>query len=259
MLGNKIRFSCFSGTGNTLLVVKEMTGVFEEAGISVTITGIDSHSSLSIDPGTTLGLAFPVAFQSTYPFIWKFIHNLPESNSTPVFMVDTMMCFSGAIVGPLRKVLQKKGYACIGAKEIIMPYNFLRKRINPKKDRKIIERGLIKARIFAESLLRSTARWGRLPFVSDALYAACGNRFILGAFMRSISRKLTFDRNKCTKCGLCVKLCPVNNISMDDAPCFGSSCELCMRCLSFCPTQAITIPGKELTQYRAVKANEIAV
>ena len=39
MLGNEVHFACFSGTGNTHLVTKEMITVFEENGISVTLFG----------------------------------------------------------------------------------------------------------------------------------------------------------------------------------------------------------------------------
>ena len=39
-------------------------------------------------------------------------------------MVDTLGGFSGGIVGPLRRLLTRKGYAPLGAREIRMPMNF---------------------------------------------------------------------------------------------------------------------------------------
>ncbi|WP_242993494.1 hypothetical protein [Lachnotalea glycerini] len=69
-----------------------------------------------------------------------------RTEKTPVFMVDTMMAFSGAIVGPLKKVLTEKGYNCIGACEIVMPNNWLPKQINEEENEKKINNGLRKAR-----------------------------------------------------------------------------------------------------------------
>ncbi|MEN4018745.1 MAG: hypothetical protein PQ975_05825 [Methanobacterium sp.] len=59
------------------------------------------------------------------------------------------------------------------------------------------------------------------------------------------------------KCGMCVKLCPVDNIRMEKGkyPENLMHCQYCLRCTSFCPKQAIPckINYKGKT-YRAVKA-----
>ena len=65
------------------------------------------------------------------------------------------------------------------------------------------------------------------------------------------------DKARCTKCKLCVKLCPRNNISMKEYPERRDSCEVCMRCICFCPVKAVFIPGKRSKQYQAVKAEEL--
>jgi len=70
-------------------------------------------------------------------------------------------------------------------------------------------------------------------------------------------RRIIVNKDKCLKCGLCSRLCPVNNIEMKEYPVWHDSCEVCMRCLSFCPVNAVLIPGKEFKQYRAVKAKEL--
>lgn len=77
---------------------------------------------------------------------WVIFVVFPRTEKTPVFMVDTMMAFSGAIVGPLKKVLIEKGYNCIGACEIVMPNNWLPKQINEEENEKKINNGLRKAR-----------------------------------------------------------------------------------------------------------------
>ena len=257
MTENIIHFYYHSGTGNTLLIVKEMTRIFIDKGIHVKLYRIEDTNPNQIDPTTPLGLAFPVAFQSTFPFVWDFLNALPKAKGTPVFFVDTLMAFSGAIVGPLKKVLTEKGYDCIGSCEIVMPNNWLPKRIKTEENGEKIQKGLEKAKKYAENLIEGNTTWKRIPFLSAGLYHLCCNKFIMEKINLAEGRTITIDRIKCVSCGLCAKLCPANNITMYKYPEWNNSCQLCMRCLSFCPTNAVIIPGKTFQQYRAVKAGEL--
>ncbi|MFA6848949.1 MAG: EFR1 family ferrodoxin [Selenomonadaceae bacterium] len=257
MLGTHINFYYYSGTGNTLLIVKEMIKTFSVKGIQVTFHKIEDTDPKAIDTTTPLGIAFPVAFQSTLPFVWNFLQALPKAKKTPVFMIDTMMAFSGAIVGPLKKILTEKGYNCIGACEIVMPNNWFPKQLKAEENGKKINNGIRKAREYAGNLIEGTTYWGRIPFLSKGLYYLCCNNFVMQRINLAEGRKIIVDEKKCIKCGLCSKLCPVNNINMKEYPEWHDSCELCMRCLSFCPVNAVIIPGKKFKPYRAVKAKEL--
>ena len=45
---------------------------------------------------------------------------------------------------------------------------------------------------------------------------------------------------QCIHCGKCVKLCPLNNITLKDGrPLWGNQCTHCMACIGNCPTRAI--------------------
>lgn len=257
MLGKRVNFFYYSGTGNTLLVVEEMLKVFSSTGIEVSLYRIEDTDPRTIDATVPIGLAFPVAFQSTFPFIWKFLKALPKTKGTPIFMVDTMMAFSGAIVGPLKKVMTAKGYNCIGACEIKMPSNWFPKKSDEDLNKKTIENGLEIAKKYAQELIDGKSLWSRIPFLSDALYNICCNNFIMQKVNLAAGRKITVDKEKCMRCGLCAKLCPVHNIEMKDYPQWHNSCEICMRCLSFCPSNAVVIPKNKFQQYRAVKSNKL--
>lgn len=121
MIKAPVDFYYFSGTGNTLLVVKKIKEVMMEAGLEVKLYKIENSRPEEINHEHTLGIAFPVAGLSTYPFVWDFIESMPPANGTEIFMVDTLAGYSGRLIGPLRKKFGKKGYRPIGAREIIMP------------------------------------------------------------------------------------------------------------------------------------------
>ncbi|BDZ71085.1 EFR1 family ferrodoxin [Methanobacterium petrolearium] len=260
MVKGVIDFYYFSGTGNTLLVVQKMRDVFTLEGIRVNLHKIEESNPEDINLNHTVGLGFPIAEMSTYNFVWNFIKALPKTTlSTEIFMVDTLAGFSGGIVGPLREILKNKGYIPCGAKEIVMPPNifFIQDAGACKKK---VEEGIQKAEKYAQDIVNGKSQWGRVPVLSDAMYYA--SRASLKLTESNINQKflrLETDEEECRKCGICYRLCPVNNIEMEEGeyPQHGFNCEYCLRCTSFCPRGAIPCPvnykGKT---YQAVKAKE---
>ena len=237
---NTIDFYYFSGTGNTLLVVRRMADVFNKNNIQAKLLRIESSNPRAINKDNVIGLAFPVAGQSTYPFIWDFIYALPPAAGTKIFMVDTLAGFSGGIVGPLKKILNSKGYETLGAEEIIMPANLFY-IYSDKTSARLVAKGLKTAEKYANQIMSGTSRWGRIPFFSDLvffLYWHVVRRLWLSRWNQNKFR-LKADEGKCTKCGICARLCPVKNITMRDFPAFGTKCNYCIRCMSWCPARAI--------------------
>lgn len=53
-----IDFYYFSGTGNTLLMVKKMKETFERNGVYVTLYPLEKSDPKKINPDHTIGLAF---------------------------------------------------------------------------------------------------------------------------------------------------------------------------------------------------------
>lgn len=249
----------FSGTGNTLLVAKKMIETFQENGIDVEIHKIEDSNPSLIDLEHIIGIAFPVAIFSTYPFVWNFIRSLPTAKGTEIFMVDTLGGFSGGIVGPLREIVKKKGYNPIGAKEIQMPTNifFIEDEDTNKKK---VEKGLKEARQYSLDLINGESEWSRVPVLSDAMHLLSrGALKLTGVELHQKWFLFDADVEKCNKCRICVDLCPVGNIKMENKeyPKHGFNCEYCLRCVSFCPRQAI--PAKfnyKGKTYHAVKAKE---
>lgn len=255
-----IDFYYFSGTGNTYLVVKKMCETFQKSGIEANMYKIENSNHEDINLNHIIGLGFPIAELSTYEFVWDFINALPQTNGTEIFMVDTLGGFSGGIVGPVKKIVEKKGYKPIGACEIIMPPNIFYIQ-DEETCKKKIRKGLIKAEKYAKALIKGKAKWGRIPVLSDTVYYTS----LLGLKVTetNLNQKLLYlhpDKEKCNKCGTCVDLCPINNIRMEDSeyPKNLMHCQYCLRCVSFCPKRAIKCPinykGKT---YRAIKAKEL--
>jgi len=235
----QIDFFYFTGTGNTLLAVNKMREVFSRNGIQVTMNKIEKSDPGKINLKNTIGLAFPVAGFSTYPFVWDFLKKLPDANGTHVFMVDTMGGTAGGIAGPLKKILKRKGYNTIGAEQIQMPSNIFYVEPGDAIKQKVAD-GLNKAEVYANNIISGKARWDRVPVLSDIVYYF--SLFLLYLMKVRLHQKLFLfkaDPSKCSKCGTCATICPVKNIEMKEFPVHGLKCQYCLRCVSFCPKKAI--------------------
>ncbi|MFA5779386.1 MAG: EFR1 family ferrodoxin [Elusimicrobiota bacterium] len=254
----QIDFYYFSGTGNTLLAVKKMRDVFVKNGINTNLYKIEKTDPRKMNLNLTIGLAFPVAYFSTFPFVWKFIKSLPPAKGTGIFMVDTLGGTSGGIVGPLKRILKKKGYNTIGAKEIRMPSNIFYIE-NDEIKKKKTSAGLKSAGEYAFELINGKSKWHRVPVLSDVVY------FISDCLTKLLNWKphqklflFKVNKSKCKRCGLCVKLCPENNIKMENYPVHQYKCQYCLRCVSFCPAQAVPcLFNYKNKTYHAVPAGDL--
>ena len=68
-------------------------------------------------------------------------------------------------------------------------------------------------------------------------------------FHREVNESDTDFRidEKCTSCGICEEICPVNNIKLvDGIPKWQHQCQQCLACINYCPEVAIQFGRKTL-------------
>lgn len=236
-MNRRIRVVCFSGTGNTELVVERIVNVLTSRGIDVYWnheSSINDHFEES-----ELLLAFPVNSQAVSPYIWKYLKSLPDGKGRKVNVVVTLN-ESAAILTPLRRLLEKKGYVPQGAIEISMPNNLVI-GVDTTKDR--LKEAIVQAESFADSLVKDFASWSE-KMKGSSFVSFLARETVLPWVTMRILNKLEVDKDKCIKCGLCVKECPVHNIRMEEFPIHMNKCEFCMHCGAVCKNKAVHIKGK---------------
>ena len=254
MLAKKeIKLYYFSGTGNTLRIAKEFIRQFEMQGYKSELISMTEIQPTKVVLNCIIGLAFPVAVQSTNPLVWDFIMGLPISKNTQIFMIDTMEVFSGGVVGPLKKVLQKKGYECIGAREFKMSSSML---VSAKKEKERNDKNLKairKVEGFVKELIEEKGEWRRVPIFSELMRnISKGN-----SIWEKLNNQIKVDAAMCVHCSLCEKYCPTKSIELKPYPIIKKSCISCMRCINICPKNAFTLKGKKVFQSKEVSVNEL--
>ena len=250
-----IDYYVFSGTGNTLLVAGHIADKITKGGNKVTFHAITD--SVDADAESIIGIAFPVAFFSTYPVVLDFFDRLPVGNGRKVFITATMAGAGMGLEKWFYKFLLRKGYSPIAADLFIMPSNYNNKTINIVENRETIDKALVKADLFAATLMTWISEWRGGNTIIPALW----HKFVksgraLSLFYRLYPIKVFND--KCIGCMRCVDNCPVGACVSKDgfAVIDPAKCQCCQRCVGFCPVSAIGVAGKERKPYRAMSYEE---
>lgn len=236
----------FSGTGNTYKIARELAAQLKERGYQAELIPMAKTEAAHIELDGIIGLVFPVAIQSTYPLVWDFIRKMPKAEGSKVFMVDTMEAFSGGIVGPVKKVLERKGYNCIAAKEFKMSSSMMTKKQQSLKRAEVNEQALREVPVFVEALVQEKASWKRVPVLSDMMRSISKGDKI----WKSQSKKITIDTDLCINCKICEKNCPTHSLRIFDGAyeLDHQTCNSCMRCVNACPKNAFELNGKKVSQ-----------
>jgi len=245
----------FSGSGNTLKVAMHVKETFEKKGYTCAIKkmeDVESVESKQLSAYEYVGLLFPVAIQSTFPLVWDFISGLPTMENQKIFMIDTMEAFSGGVVGPVKKVLEKKGYHCMAALEVKMISSMRIKPVNNSEMNQKNNRALLESEKFIQDMLDGNCHWGRVPVLSDWMRDISLNRKI----WTKTSRQLSLNHEKCIKCKICIKNCPTKALSMvDDKIAIDHTlCMSCMRCVHNCPKDAFLWKGQNVVRIKTTEA-----
>ena len=240
MKASKSDIYVFSGTGNTLSIAKKIAGVFNEGGITSSVHRIEATAPDSINLQSTIGIGTTVACWNTYPLVKKWIKSLPKSDGTEVFLFDSMGDSSLHMLASIGKELEKKGYKIIGAKDFVMPNNFLLVETENKKQEKL-NKTIPLVEEFASLIIADKAGIVKGGLIYSLFFAFTS--FLVNTWRWKLSQKIfgfKVDKKLCIKCGLCAQICPKNNISIKEFPVFNGMCEICLRCVSFCPAKAIS-------------------
>lgn len=247
----------FSGTGNTFLISKMITDNLLKNRYNVNKFLLEKSKPEDVNLNHTIGLAVPVAYYSTYPFIWKFINNLPKTNGTDLFLISTCASTAGALALQIKKVAIAKGYNPIGAITFKMPLNLTQTQIKDTKLKRLIEKANIKAIQFVESLINDKAKWQYKTVFAYFFFIMLK---LIGSLPIKLYRhlyELNVNDSKCTQCGICYQICPADTIRMYEFPRFEDNCEYCMRCFAHCPEQAIYFNNKTFLPFKSANIDDI--
>lgn len=232
----------FTGTGNSLKIAKDLAEKLNNTELVSVVKALREGITYPIE---RVGLVFPVYYGALPPIVAEFIGKLNASQINYIFAVATCHDFAAAALYIVSKLLKKNNKKLDAGFVVKMPGNFIPMYGPPTADeqQQIFQVAAQKVEEIAEFI--KNAKKNKVSGIG---------RFL--AFMQKRNdRKFSlkdhaFRANQnCNSCGICQKICPVQDIEMiEGKPKWLHKCQFCLACLQWCPTKAIQF-GKN-TEFR---------
>lgn len=248
----------FSGTGNSAYAAKRIA---EKTGDET----VNLFEKIRIRDYTKLQSDRPwIVVTPTYAWrIPRIVqHWLEQTNLVGNRDIYFVMTCGGSIGNAgryLKKLCDAKHLNHRGCFEIRMPENYIALFSTPtKEEAQSIIRNADNAIDDAASIIQSgeTVLQQAISF-QDKMNSSIVNAAFYPLFVHA---KKFYATDVCISCGKCVRVCPLNNIRLENGkPKWGKSCTHCMACICRCPSEAIEYGthSKGLVRYRCPGVHDV--
>ena len=241
----------FSGTGNSKYVATQIAKITGDELVSIN-EKIKNNDTSKITPQERLVFVVPT-------YAWRIPRVVRDWITKTDFWYDENTWFvmtCGGEIGNAEKYNKRlcnlRGFNYMGSVGVVMPENYIAMFNSPTQSE--IEAIFSKADLQIERIANLLK--GNKPFpttqnsVQDKFMSSAVNMLFYPLYVKA---KDFYVTNACIGCGKCEKVCPLNNIKIQNGqPVWSNNCTHCMACISYCPTKAIEYGKKTVGKSRYV-------
>ena len=239
----------FSGTGNSKYVAKQIAKITNEELVSIN-EKLKNYDTSEITVQDRLIFVVPTYSWQIPRVVRNWILKTDFKDTKNTWFVMTCGSEIGNAEKYNKKLCDEKGFNYMGSAQVVMPENYIAMFNTPSEDE--IEKLFDKANIQIENIANQIKE--NKPFETprnnfyDKFMSGPVNMLFYPMFVKD---KDFYADDKCTNCGKCVKVCPLNNIEIkNNKPIWNKNCTHCMACISYCPTSAIEYGKKSIGKQR---------
>jgi ferredoxin len=251
----------FSGTGNSKYIAELFNKDINAKCYSIE-EQLDFVQLITLEE--VIGFCYPI-YGSRVPRIMRefAIKYMEFLKNKKIIIFCTQLIFSGDGARAFVDIFPRKHFEVIYADHILMPNNVCNLFFLPIENEKKIKKYIVKA----EKKIKNIC----ININNNVIKKRGFNIFsrILGLpqgmFMPIIEKKSlnkVWIDNDCSKCGLCINICPMKNLEFINGNItHKSNCTICYRCINMCPKKAIMVflQKKVIKQYKGLFSMEVVL
>lgn len=234
----------FSGTGNTALVARAIAEKLHEKAIALDSSTLQNPQEHTLECNSDRIIwAFPIYSWGIPPVVVNVIKhlNIISAEKATHYMVSTCGDDAGYTDRQWRKLINARGWIAANAFTVIMPNTYTLMKGFDVDSSDVVKQKLSAIPATIDIIASRIENGGEDLFIRGS-YPWIKSKIIYPWFVRfSMSPKPFHCTDDCTRCGLCSRICPLENIKLnsDKIPQWGNKCALCLRCYHSCPAHAV--------------------
>lgn len=229
----------FSSTGNSLYAARSIA---EKTGAGTPRPMRYGDAEIDLSDADSVGFVFPVYLHDVPVIVKNFISRIKFRNDAYIFTVVTHNGEPGGALRKFHALLRDKGRTLSAGFGIKMPGNSVIIADLTSDDAEQTRR-VDEADVKIQEIIRTANERVVMPVPPRDSFKGFFLAKILGfvtILYRVHSRFWTNDA--CRKCGKCVRVCPVKNISMENGVVrWKGKCLNCLACYHWCPERAVEL------------------
>jgi len=227
----------FSGTGNSAYAANYIGERIEDDVINL-FEKIRDNDFSPVESEHPWVICTPTYCWQIPKILENWIAKTEFRGSRDIYFVMTCGGDIGNAEKYLKQLCAKKDFNYKGCAEVVMPENYIAMFNAPEKHEakrivKAAQRSLKKAVGFIQT-------GSKMPTVKVNVIGKLSSAVNKIYYTLLVKDKKFYAKSTCTGCGLCVKKCPLSNITIKDGkPQWNGNCTHCMACICYCPVEAI--------------------
>jgi ferredoxin len=246
----------FSGTGNSFKVAEDIAHTIHAE--TVDISTLVGKETISID-SETVGFVFPIYDFKAPEIMQTFVSKINNLDNRFIFAICTYGIASSKAMELFSENIKNVGGKLSLGFVVQMPHNGVSSGIfSEHQHEKMFSHWETKRKEITQTILNHENREMEKNRAGELIkiYFFQGTVFKMIPTLTKMLFKVTrhgwesiayTTNDLCIGCGICEKVCPMNNIKIENGkPVWSDHCANCFACLQWCPQSAITLGNTDL-------------
>lgn len=230
----------FSATGNTEFIAKELAKRLDDGCLNL-LSRIKENDHTPIHSEKPLVICAPVYVCEMPRFLAKYLKEQSFTGSSDVYFIFTSGGYCGISGALAKKMFRSKGMQYHGHAEFKMPRNYVANDSYPMLEKDEVEKRILDCLHQLKDVAATILEKGKLTARHIYFFEKAVTLPFNPVWCKyKLTAKDFYATDACLGCGKCEKLCPLNNIQIENKkPVWGKNCTHCMACIGNCPVSAI--------------------